>query len=238
MEALAKAFERAHPDQKVIVVPGLGSRGAKKALMAGSLDIAVSADPLTAAERDQEFGAFDYARSPYVFITSRAHAASGLSMKELVDIYNGTTTTWPDGSRLRLILRPPLDSDTTALRAISPAMDRAVQAALSRPGMINAPSDQDAVDAIEHLPGAFGISTLGLLISEKRSVKVLAIDGVVPSTKAMAEGAYPYFKTLRVITRRTPPPPVQRFLEYLQSPRAHEILSTLGFWAVAPKAGR
>jgi len=230
MQTLAEAFQESHPGATLVVVAGLGSRGGKRALVAGAIDMAISADPLKAEEREQGMVAQEYARTPLVFVTAQTNPASAITLQELIDVFHGKITTWSDGRRLRLILRPPGDSDTTTLKSISPAMRDAVIAAHAQPGLKVAVTDQDAADDIAAIPGALGTSTLALIASERRPLKALALNGVVPSVDAVANGSYPYFKSLYVITRPNPAPPVQQFIAFLRSATGRDILVHLGQW--------
>jgi phosphate transport system substrate-binding protein len=92
-------------------------------------------------------------------------------------------------------------------------------------------TDGETADAIETIQGALGTSLLALIISEKRSLKVLAINGVGPSPKTIANGSYPYFKSLYMLTRTNPSGPTEEFMAFLHSISAQEILTQLGHWA-------
>jgi phosphate transport system substrate-binding protein len=215
---------------KVVVLPGLGSRGGKQAVAEGAIDLAVSADPLSAAEESGGLKARVLGRTAFVFVVSTQSPMSGLSLQEAMDLYRGKTLTWPDGGRVRPILRPQLDSDTTFLRKMSPAMDQAVTEAHARPGMRVAASDSEAADVIESVPGAMGTSTLVLIVAERRSLKALAINGVRPTAESVRNGSYPHVKTLYLISR-APRPTVQRFVDFLASAPGRAVLSGLGFAA-------
>jgi phosphate transport system substrate-binding protein len=119
---------------------------------------------------------------------------------------------------------------------MSPAMSEAVDIALRRMGMIVATTDQEAVDAIETVPGAFGGTVLSLLLSQKHAVRVLALDGVVPSVRTMADRSYPYSKTFFMVTRKNPSAVVRRFIDFVRSPAGSAILSKYGQAAV-PRNG-
>ena len=235
MRALGDAFHKSRPDVEVAIVSGLGSRGGKKALLSGVIDIAISADPPTPAEHEQGAAAIEWARTPFVFAASANNPLSGLTPQELVDIYRGKTTAWRNGERLRLVLRPSGDSDNTALRNMSPAMREALNEALSRQGMMVAVTDEDAVDAIQSTPGALGTTTLGLIISGRRPVKALSVNGVAPSPKAIADGSYPYFKTIYIITGARPSQAARRFIDFARSASGREILARMGFSAMDAK---
>lgn len=158
--------------------------------------------------------------------------AEDLTLDQLADIYGGSVNTWPDGGRLRLVLRPPRDSDTVLLKGISPALDRTVTRAQRRKGMVVAMTDQDSAEMIENTEGAIGTSLLSLIVAEKRNLRVLAIDGVAPSVQAMQNGRYPYFKTFRLVIPPRPGGPTQLFLDFMRTPVAREIIRKNGSQAL------
>ena len=231
VQVLADAFQKTPEGRPVTPVRGLGSRGGKQALLQGAVDFAVTATPLSPAEEQQGLVAEEIGRTPFVLATSARNAVSELSLTQLVDIYAGRMVAWPDGSRLRLILRPRDDSDTRLLRSMSPVMQEAVDGALARPGLTVAATDQESATAIETTPGAIGTSSLDLLLAEQRSLKALAIGGIRPSAAAIGNGTYPYFKTMYLVTRRTRTSATEAFLAFLRSKDARQILLRLEYWS-------
>jgi phosphate transport system substrate-binding protein len=225
---LGDAYRKSEPACPVRLFPSLGSGGGIKAAIAGNLEVGLSARPLTAEERGE--GAVETAicRSAMVFVTSGKKPVPGITSAQLVEIYGGKLTRWPDGSPIRLVLRPEGDSDTVQLTAFSPAMKQAVKAALARPGMILALTDQEAADAIQKVPGTLGTSVLSLILAEKRPLKALPLDGVTPGPKAVADGSWPFVKTYYAVTGPSPSPCVRRFLEFLRSPAARRVLLQAG----------
>jgi phosphate transport system substrate-binding protein len=91
-------------------------------------------------------------------------------------------------------------------------------------------TDGETADALESTQGALGTSVLALIISEKRSLKPLALDGVAPTAKNIADGSYPYFKSLYALARTNPTGPAEDFMGFLRSPSARKILAELGYW--------
>ena len=219
-----------------MILPGLGSRGGKKALLAGALDIAFVAEPPSPSEQHHGLIAREIARTPFVFATATSNAVSDMTLQQVIHAYAGQMLTWPDGTRLRVILRPEGDTDTQTLRAISPEMSRAVDTAYARPGLIVAATDQDAAQALEKTPGGFGTTTLALIVGEQRALKALSIGGVPPTPKSIDDGSYPYFKPLCIVTRGTPSPLAQRFLAFVRSCAGRQILARLGYWVPRPTA--
>lgn len=236
MQVLAEAFQKAHIDAKVVIVPGLGSGGGRKALLGGAIDIAVTSKAGKDEEKLEGAVATLYGRNPFVFATSKKNPVSALTTKDIVEIWSGKKTTWPNGQRLRLILRPATDSDTDILKSISPAMADAVKTALSREGMKVALTDNDSADAIESTPGALGTSLLALIVAEKRALKALSLNGVMPSTKTITDGSYPYFKSMYLLTGVKPSQAAQQFVSFVTSAQRHKVLRQLGYWVIEGQA--
>lgn len=230
LQMLAQAYAKTQPDVRIAVLPSMGSGGGIKAVLAGAIQIGVSSRPLSEAEAKAGAAAVEYGRTPFVFAAAVTHKASGITTQHLVDLYAGKVDAWPDGSKVRLVLRPVGDSDSEAIKAMSPAMREAKSAAEQRKGMVFAVTDQEAASAIEKVSGALGPSTLALLISEKRGLKALALDGVVPSAQTLANGSYPMFKQLLLVTGPKTPPEALAFVGFVQSAAGREILRQTGHW--------
>lgn len=226
---LAEAYRQKIPTAQIVTLPNIGSRGAKAGVISGAVDVGFSAEPLSPAEAGQGLAAFEYARTALVFATAD-RGTQAMTSQAIIDAYAGKLTMWPDGRRLRLILRPAGDSDTSVLRNISPLFREAVDAALKRDGILIAPTDQEAADAIASVPGALGTTTLAIIVGENRTLRPLVLDGVTPSLKTIAGGTYPHTKTIHVITRgQEARPAVAGFVQFLQTPEARALVAATGF---------
>jgi phosphate transport system substrate-binding protein len=228
LHRLAGTFERANPGHRLHVLPSVGSSGAIGAVADGALDVAISGRPLRAPEQARGLVAVPYARTPFVFAVGPRGGVSGISAGELVRIYRGELTTWPSGERVRPILRPSTDVDDEILRAISPEMASAVESAHRREGMVVALTNQECNETLARTPGSIGPTSLTQILTEEKPVVPLAWNGVAPTVANLASGAYPLVKTLVAVVRASPSPPVRRFLAFLGSPEAREILERTG----------
>lgn len=236
MNVLAQEFRKTNPDADCVVLPSIGSGGAIKGVQGGVVDIGISARSLKDSERGKGAEEVEFARTPVGFVVSKKNAATGFSEGELVDIYAGRRTTWPDGSRIRLIMRPSDDSDAVLLKTkFSPAMAEAVKAAEARPGMLFAATDQDAAEMLDRTPGALGVLSLGQIVAERRALNLLRFDGVEPSVKGAADGTYRYYKVLYLLTSPDAKPTARKFAAFVQSARGKELLGQLGFWTATSK---
>ena len=230
MKLMAQAFTKQYPQMKVTVLPSLGSGGGIKALHSGAIDLALSSRALTPDEVRAGAIGVEYARTPFVFATARNNPAVGLSTHELVDIYSGKTSHWPDGSRIRIILRPVGDSDSAMIKDLSPEMRVAKGLSEQRPGMAFEVTDQDAADALERVPGALGPSTLGQIIAEGRALKALRFNGIEPTAAALANGSYPLYKRLLLVTGPRPSAHAREFIAFVRSAQGRQILQQNGHW--------
>ena len=228
MRLLAEAFQNRHAQHQIVIVPNLGSSGGVKATIDGAIDMGLSAHPLKTEEREAGVRAMEYARSPFVFVT-RNTSLNSLSVSEIARIYAGATQNWPDGERIRLVLRPTNDSDTQLLSGISDSMKHIMTQALAQKGMVIAATDQDSVDTVERLPGAFGTSTLAQISAERRNLRILPVNQVVPSPANIASGRYPFYKTMYIILKN-PSPLALEFIRFVQSTQGRSILESHGYW--------
>jgi phosphate transport system substrate-binding protein len=228
LRELVPGFERLNPGVIVKLLPSVGSGGAIRAVSEGALDIGVSGRALLPGERSSGLVELPYARTPFVFAAGPRVAATGLTAAQLARIYRGELTSWENGERIRLVLRPHADVDTMFIRAISPELDAAMEQALGREGLLLAATNQDCDELLARTPGSLGPTTLSQLLTEAQVLRPLAWEGVVPSVRALASGAYPLAKTLRLVLPSRPTRGALRFLAWLRSPAGRELLERTG----------
>jgi len=231
-QLLAEAYTRRNPADQITVLPSLGSSGAIKASAAGKLDLGLSSRPLKDEELAAGLVATEYARSPTVFAVATRTRLSGVSVAQMVQVYAGQLSTWPDGTPARPIIRQAGDDNTLQIKKLSPAMDSALALAEQRPGLPTAFTDQEAADKIESIPGAIGVTTLALIQSEARPLRALSLDGIKANEANCKSGAYPaaLVKHFYLVTPTTPGAGVQRFIQFIRSAEGTAILKQTGHW--------
>lgn len=229
LRAIADIFEKENPGVKVVVLPSLGSTGGIKAVLKGALDVAVSGRELNDGEKKEGARQEEYAKSPFVFVTNKQNI-SNLTNEEVVRIYEGSKTTWPDGKRIRLVLRPEKDASVAILMGISSEIKGAVEKANKRPGMIVAVTDQECAETLQKTPDSFGILTLDQIISEKLSLNVLSLEGIKPSVKALAKGSYKVYKPYYIVTADKTSETAKKFISYLFTAKGGKILVKNGYF--------
>ena len=230
MQLLADEFAARHPDVRVTIAPSLGSGGGIRAVLAGAIGLAVTSRSMDESERKLGAVETEYARTPFVFAVSTKSRVSAITSVELADIYTGKTATWTDGTPVRVVLRPPSDIDTEMVKRLSPEIGRGLLEAEARRNVQYSLNDQDAADDLERITGAIGPSSLAVILSEKRALRALKLDGRAPTLANLASGAYPNYKRLFFVTGAQRSAAVERFIAFVQSPAGRTILARNGHW--------
>jgi len=228
MRLLGSAYAKLHPDSRPIILDSIGTSGAIKAVPTGAIEIGLSSRPLKDEEAARGIVTVEYARSPTVFAVQAKSGAKSITLAEIADIYAGRMTSWPDGTRIRPIMRQPGDDNTRQVKTLSAEIEEALAAAEKREGLIYASNDQEAADKMESIPGSIGVTTIALIRSENRKLQALAIDGTEPTLENMRSGRYPMLKQFYFLLGKQYSPKVRRFLDFVKSPQGRKILEQNG----------
>lgn len=235
MQLMGAAFQKAHPEHSVKVLPSLGTSGGLKALQGGALDVAVAARDITPEEKAAGLSSQMYGTTAFIFVSHAKAPMQSLTKEAIEAIYSGKQASWSNGQPIRLVLRPKGDSDTKQLTKFSPAIEAGVMAAHAKSGMILAITDSDSADQLDRTPGAFATSTLSLVLSENRNVNILPLNGVKPTLQTLTNGTYPHTKDMYAVTGTSASSGAKQFMQFLRSPQGLKILHNAGHKAtVAP----
>ena len=228
LKILGEEYKKRNPTIDVVVMhPPIGTAGGIRALAAGKLDIALSGRSLKPGEVGQ---AYAWLQTPLILATNGGKT-KGLTTKDVADIFAGRKTTWDGGAQIRVVMRGVAETETAALRSISPEVDAAVAEALKRTDLPIAENDLDAMEVLNRISGSVGTATLGLIKADKSRLTVLSIDGKVPSVKALESGAYPWKRDYFLVTTPAIKPAAVSFLNYLRSAPALKLARDLEYGA-------
>ena len=192
------AFAAQAPDTSIEVIPALGSTGAIAAVVDGALDFAVSARPLTPEEVAKSLTPTIMARTVFGLASSYPKPGN-IASSDVAGFFTSPASSWPDGTPLRIILRPKSEFDTTLLAKAFPNMAGAIEQLRLRPEIPVAATDQDNVRMAERIPGSLVPTTLAQMQTEKPKLHFLTIDGVAPTLENFERGTYPHHKDLYFI---------------------------------------
>ena len=231
LRALAPDFT-AQTGIALVVVPSMGSTGANNAVADGKLGLAVSGRDLRDKEKERGLQVIGVLRTPYGFVTSRP-GPDGLSSADIVGLYKSAKPLWPDGMPMLIVLRPADDSDNDVLAALFPGMAEAITQLRQRRDLSVAATDQDNADMGERMNGSLVGATLTQMRAEKRNLRFVALDGVMPSVEAYLDGSYRHGKLLYLVAPAAPSAEAKALVDFLVGPPARSRLRDLGLIAGA-----
>jgi phosphate transport system substrate-binding protein len=212
------------------VIPGLGTSGAIGAVGDGKLGIAFSGRPLRDREVAKGLKAVATWRTPFGFVSSR-RGPDNFEKARIVAIYGADRPLWPDGMPILIHLRPTDESDNVVLGEYFPGMTETLQELRKRPDLSVAATDQDNGDMAERVKGSLTAATLTQILSEKRNLAFVSIDGVAVTLENYEKGSYPYAKSLYVIVPAVVSPEAQAFIAFLTKPAGEALLRRAGMIA-------
>jgi phosphate transport system substrate-binding protein len=222
LKQIAPVFE-AETGIALDVVPNLGTLGANKAVVEGVLGIALNSLDLTAAQAAHGLSVVATFRTPYGLATSRP-GPDNLKSAEIAELYRSPRPTWPDGTQVRLVMRPANQSDAFVLGALFPGMLDALQSLRQRSDISVAYTDQANADMAERTKGSLVGSTLTQIETEKRNLRLVTIDGVAATLENLENGAYPYGKTLFLVVPAIESSEAAAFVTFLARPIGAALL--------------
>lgn len=235
MKPLIKAYSESAPGVLFEMEKPLGSSGALKALVADALDIVVSSKPLKPEEAARGITLRYFGKTPLAIVVGSNVPVTNISTAELEAIYSGRTRKWPNNENIRVVLRPLEDIDTKILRGLSQGMNEAITQAQSRPGMMTAVTDPESNQMVTNTFGSIGASGLVGVLVEKQSLKILSLNGVMPTTEALADGRYPLTKEIHFATSNRLPESAHKFLDFVYSAQGRAIVKNIGVLLPAEK---
>jgi phosphate transport system substrate-binding protein len=194
----------------------------------GAIEVGLAGRELKPDERALGITTIPVGWTAFVFAAGPRAGVGEIGMADLVRIYRGEQHSWPGGERIRPVLRPAGDADTAYLRSLSPALAAAYDAALARPGMAIAATNQDSDELAGRTPGSLGGTTLAELLTEPHGLTPLAWEGVAPTLTNLAAGRYPLWKPFYVVVPVAAPARTGSFVKFLASPEGRKVLEAAG----------
>jgi phosphate transport system substrate-binding protein len=224
---LVEAYRVSAPQIDAKILPSLGSAGGIRALAEGALDLAFSGRPLTAEETKLGLVQRRLLRSPLVIITSNKNVSS-VTNDELAKYFANVLHAWPDGSPVRVILRPKSEVSFQVLGERFANIAAAIELARRRPELPVATTDQQNFSLAETLSGSLALGLLTQVKTEPGRFYPIQLDGVEPTLANLRSGKYACSCDFHVITRSDAAQPVANFAAFIHSSRGRDILQQFG----------
>jgi len=215
---LADHFTEQEPLVSIEVV-GLGTRFGLDELAAGRADMAlVSWLP---ADLGAQWQMTAIARDGIAIIVHPSNRVDGLGMLQLRDLFSGRVHEWSGvgGERslgpVQVVSREAGSGTRNAFETLV-MQERAVT-----PLAIVAPSSDAVIEYVATHPGAIGYVSMGKLTPR---VKVLSIEGELPTPRGAESASYPLSRDLWLVTAVSPPKQVGAFRRFVLSPAGQQVV--------------
>ena len=173
-----------------------------------------------------------------VFLINDKNPVESLTGQQLVDIYSGKITNWSQvGGE---------DIDIVAYQRVENSGSQVMMRAQVRQGaeMVDAPKEfrtsemgelVDAIASYRNTADAIGYSVYYYIdnMYMQQGIKLLAVDGVVPSNESIASGEYPYRQPFYCVIRADAPAdsPARRLYDWLATEEGRKLVEDAGYVA-------
>ncbi len=235
---LARNFEKLHPGISVVVHESIGSRGGRRAAAEGVIDIGLISTPEGEVPQPQCCDVIPVAVGAVVFTAHSSVKVRNLDQSQIVAIFSGRMTTWPDGEAVVPLLRERGDSATAVAEQFIPGLAKAIAGARSHGRWPMLLTDADMARALEATPGSVGVHDLGSIRLEHPELRVLTLNGLEPSIERLADGSYPLRRTLALYVPRPWSERVEMFVDFVRSPEGRQVLLRTGGYLPLPPEER
>jgi len=228
-QAAAETFMRQNAETN-ITVRGGGSGVGIASFIDGTCDIANSSraikieeiEKATINRRDPK--AHVIAMDGIVVVVNSANPVSGLTKKQVKEIYTGKISNWSGvGGNSGKIVVISRDSSSGTFEAFGALV---LEGQKVRPDALMQASNQAIASTVARTPGAIGYVGLGYVSSE---VKGLLIDGVAASKETVLTNKYSIGRPLFMYTDGKPTGVVRDFIDFVMSSEGQKIVDEQGF---------
>lgn len=159
------------------------------------------------------------ARDAVALVTHPQTSVHGLSIEQLRAAFQGQVTNWADLGGPSLPLTVISREDGAGIRA---EFEQTVMGLRRTTGSaLTAASTEGVLRLVRETPGALGYVSLAAVDT---SVRVLAVEGVLPTLETVADQSYPLRSTVFVVASAEPEGAARAFIGWLQSPDGQAVL--------------
>jgi phosphate transport system substrate-binding protein len=212
--------------------------GAYRSLINGNADIIFCAKPsedqiAEAKEKGITFTMTPIGKEAFVFFVNKRNPVSNVTTEDITGIYSGTITKWSElggkRNKIKVYQRPSGSGSQTLLESIvgseniiEPEKELVLTFMLD---IVNQTAEyRNYKNAIGY---SFLFYTTQMVRNEK--IKLLSINGIVPSKETIQNGTYPYADEFYAITTNTENENVAPFIEWILSEQCQYLVEKTGY---------
>jgi phosphate transport system substrate-binding protein len=227
--ALAKAYQERNPATTVELGKGLGTKARLQALESGKIDIALASHGLVAEELTRQgMAVHEIAKVAVVFGVNAGVSATNVTDHQICDVYAGRITNWKQLGGPDLAIAPRTRPDSEVDAEVVRAKVACLADVKMSEGVKVMPRSGDMATELAATPGAIGMTTTTVVEQSLGRIKLLSLNGVIPSAENVEHKTYALTRDSFLVTKAPPSPAVARFVEFVRSAEGAAVITANG----------
>jgi len=219
---LGAAYEESHP-WVTVQSEVFNSSVAGQALRAGEADLALLSWLQETANQEPPWSQ-PFARDGIAIVVHPTTPFTETGLLHLQAIFRGRVQEW-GGTVLTVVSREEGSGTRAAFESVVLGGQDVTLTAVVMP------SSEAVVEHVAHTPGAIGyVSTLWLKKALADGVRVLPVEGVLPTPDAVSNGSYPLARLLYLAATAEPTGEAREFAQWVLGPAGQTIVGRLEDW--------
>lgn len=198
--SFSELFEKSRPGLRIDLEPG-SSASAITGVRAGRLDVGLVGHAISLTDRTG-FHVVPVKKEAILLMTYPTNPVTGLSLAQICGIYLGQISNWAQVGGEDQAIVPFTRRKNSMIRRIflgtAFGNDDAVEEKAFRI------AKDKVLRTLRKIKGSLGFAPTSVEIAEASGVKILAVDGNEPTRQNVRQGAYPFSRTLLVISADPP----------------------------------
>ena len=218
VKALADAFTQ--KTGITVDIQGGGSGAGAKAAIAGEVQLAFLSRGLDAGEISAGLNGTQYANDAVAIVVNKKNSVTNLTIAELKDYFTGAKTQWADGAPIVLFNRNA-DSGTRELfqeHVLGKGVAFAANASIKHDGVL--------LGSVARIPTSIAFDGLGH--ADPAVVKIISVNGVVPTPETVRSHAYPLTRTPTLATKGEATGEAKAFIDFATSSEGQAVVQSAG----------
>ncbi len=223
--ALAEEYEQRTGVK--IFVRGGGSVVGIEDLRSGKVDFAASCRSKDATD-PEDIVFVQVAWDALAFIVHKSNPVGNISLDDVRSIYAGKITDWKQLGGPPGPLKVFISQARKGLSGVEATMKKLVLNGIEpveTPNTRFVASTGIVEQMVEETPEGFAIT--GITSARKRNVKILKVNNIAPTNKAIIQNRYPLKRPLFLLIPKAAKPEVKRFVDFTLSEEGQRFLQSL-----------
>lgn len=231
MVEIGKAFEFKNPGTRVDVQSGGSSRGIGDARQ-GTANIGMVSRDLKPDEKD--LTGVIIARDGIGIILHKDNKIKELSEKQIIDIYTGKVTNWKEvgGSNAPITVVNKAEGRSTLELFLHYFKLKNTDVKAS----VIIGDNQQGIKTVAGNANSIGYVSIGSAEAEIElgtTIRLLPLNGIIPSTENVKNGSFPLSRNLLLVTKAAPTGLEKKLIEFARSREANKLVQEQFFVPVS-----